>query len=33
MNIRKQTYGINFPFLNGVNGDFLYLTENGICNS
>jgi len=27
MNIRKQTYGVNFPFLNGVNGDFLYLTE------
>ena len=27
MNIRKQTYGINFPFLDGTNGDYLYLTE------
>jgi len=26
-NIRKQTYGINFPFKDGINGDFLYLTE------
>lgn len=27
MNIRKNTYGINFPFADGVNGDFLYLTQ------
>ncbi len=27
MNIRKQTYGVNFPFQDGVNGDFIYLTE------
>ena len=27
MNIRKTTYGVNFPFLDGVNGDFLRLTE------
>jgi phage baseplate assembly protein W len=26
-NIRKQTYGINFPFKNGNNGDFLNLTD------
>jgi phage baseplate assembly protein W len=27
MNIRKETYGINFPFNDGVNGDFLHMTE------
>jgi phage baseplate assembly protein W len=27
MNIRKSTYGVNFPFLDGVNGEYLYLTE------
>lgn len=25
--IRKQTYGINFPFLDGRNGDYLLLTD------
>jgi phage baseplate assembly protein W len=27
MNIRKNTYGINFPFTDSENGDFLSLTE------
>jgi phage baseplate assembly protein W len=27
MNIRKKTYGLNFPFGEGDNGDFLKLTE------
>jgi phage baseplate assembly protein W len=27
MNIRKNTYGLNFPFSDGSNGDFLKLTE------
>lgn len=27
MNIRKKTYGINFPFNDSFNGDFLKLTE------
>jgi phage baseplate assembly protein W len=27
MNIRKPTYGINFPFAEGINGDFIKLTE------
>lgn len=27
MNIRKKTYGVNFPFYDGDNGDFLKLTE------
>ena len=26
MNIRKKTYGINFPFYDSDNGDFLKLT-------
>lgn len=27
MNIRKKTYGINFPFQDSSNGDFLSLTQ------
>jgi phage baseplate assembly protein W len=27
MNIRKKTYGINFPFLDGENEEFLRLTD------
>jgi phage baseplate assembly protein W len=27
MNVRKKTYGINFPFLDSNNGDFLSLTQ------
>jgi len=27
MNIRKKTYGLNFPFDDGDNGDFLKLTD------
>lgn len=27
MNLRKNTYGVNFPFRESTNGDFLQLTE------
>lgn len=27
MEIRKKTYGINFPFLESTNGDFIKLTD------
>ena len=27
MNVRKKTYGLNFPFYNSNNGDFLQLTS------